>query len=144
MNKDWYTLTDQSGIYYDVYSFENPDAPYVSVSPNKAISLAQFDKIGLSDIQLHFERNIDSDFHFFKPKMCSANKVYIDDAAFNTVGQKDYTNVKSDLIQKYGQPTQNVNGTVAKTSHWDSTNYEIALTLDLKTLELILMYRSKN
>ena len=144
MNKDWYTLTDQSGMYYDVYSVEYPDNPYVSVSPKKSLSLDKFEKIGLGNIQLHFERNVNSDFHFFKPTLCTANKVYIDDGDFNLIGQKDFTNVKSDLIQKYGQPSQNVNGTVAKTSYWNSTNYEIALTLDLKTLELILMYRSKN
>ena len=144
MNKDWYSLTDLSKISYEIYSHEFPDAPYVSVPPCKTISLAQFNKLGLGDVQLHFERNVNSDFHFFKPKMCSASKVYNDDAAFNTVGPKDYTKVKSDLIQKYGQPTQNVNGTVAKTSYWNSTNYEVVLTLDLKTLELLLMYRTKN
>lgn len=144
MNKDWYSLTDLSKISYEIYSHEYPDAPYVSAPPCKALSLAQFNNLGLGDVQLHFERNVNSDFHFFKPTMCSANKVYMDDGDFDLIGQKDYTNVKSDLIQKYGQPSQNVNGTVAKTSYWNSTNYEIALTLDLKNLELILMYRSKN
>lgn len=144
MNKDWYSLTDLSKISFEIHFHENPDAPYVSVPTSKSLSLEQFSVLGLSDVQLYFNRNSPSDFHIFKPMMCTANIIYKNDDDFNIIGQKDLSKVKSDLIKKYGQPTQNVNGTVAKTSHWDSTNYEIALTLDLKTLELILMYRSKN
>ena len=56
MNKDWYSLTDLSKISYEIYSHEFPDAPYVSAPPCKTLSLAQFYKLGLGDVQLHFER----------------------------------------------------------------------------------------
>ena len=139
LNKDFYGITDASKMSYEQFQFENPTSQNIPFYPAKSQNLSQFIELGLSKVVIYFPRGESGDFHFLKPSMCIASKVYLNQQEFDNNAYRDYNLLLPKLKQAYGAPTNNVTGGQAISTAWKLSNQQVVLSLDKSEKKLMLM-----
>lgn len=139
LNEDFYSITDASKMSYEQYQFENPTAQNIPFYLSKSQSLSQFIELGLPKVVIYFPRGESGDFHFLKPSMCVASKVYLNQQEFDNNAYREYNLLLPKLKVIYGAPTNNVTGSQAISTAWKLSDQQVVLSLDKSEKKLMLM-----
>lgn len=139
LNKDFYSITDAGKASYEQFQFENPTSQNIPFYPAKSQNLSQFIELGLSKVVIYFPRGESGDFHYLKPSMCIASKVYSNQQEFDNNAYRDYNLLLPKLRQAYGTPTNNVTGSQAISTAWKLSDQQVVLSLDKSEKKLMLM-----
>lgn len=139
LNKDFYSITDAGKASYEQFQFENPTSQNIPFYPSKSQSLSQLIELGLPKVVIYFPRGESRDFHFLKPSMCIASKVYLNQQEFDNNAYREYNLLLPKLKVIYGAPTNNVTGSQAISTAWKLSDQQIVLSLDKSEKKLMLM-----
>jgi len=149
LDKDWYTLTEQSGLSYTLFKNQNPDSQFVTVNLHKSIyNLINPDllKIGL-DLKLGFEIKQVSDFNNLFPIHLFGSVKFKSLSEYRLKGIDKFSNLFSLLVKKFGFPTQMTvasdPGIDSAAFVWERENFLILINLNAANNKSIQLIYSK-
>ena len=149
LDKDWYTLTEQSGIAYTLFKHQNPDSPLVTVNLHESISnLINPDllEIGL-DLKLGFEIKQVSDFDNLFPIHLFGSVKFQSLSEYRLIGIDKFSKLFSLLVKKFGFPTQMAVASDpdidSGTFVWERKNFSILINSNAANNKSIQLIYSK-
>lgn len=129
LNSDWYTLTNISRFDYDMYNMQNPESKMISVAPHKELSITEFNSMGIEEILLGFPTGA-RDLNLLKPDICLGRHRYSSESDFNSNAYRDFNALLEKFKKTYGQPSDNVAGSLATSVKWAFSNQHIFISID--------------
>ena len=149
LDKDWYTLTEQSGIAYAISKNQYPNSPLVIVELDESIyNLINSDllEIGL-DLKLGFEKKQVSDFNNLFPVNLLGSVEFQSTSEYRLIGIDKFSKLFSLLIKKYGFPSQMIVASDPNidsgTFIWERKNLSILINLNAANNKSIQLIYSK-
>jgi len=148
LNKDWYTLSNQSvSAYYmqEQFRIEN-NLPGVGVNFDENYLLNYADKdflnIGFTDFMLIFPQGNQSNLDKVEPKQFYAFLKYKSETDYNALNEKVFTNIASILMEQFGPPNKTMKKSWGAMFEWSFDNAQIILNTN-KTEHISLVYTKK-
>ena len=129
LNSDWYTLTNIPKYEYAIYKYQNPESSTICVAPRKELSIAEFTSLGIDEISLCFPTG-KRDLNVLKPEYCVGEHRYSSESDFKSNAYKDFNILLEKFKKTYGEPSENVAGSVATSVKWNFSNHEIFISID--------------
>tara|TARA_B100001094_G_scaffold209945_1_gene203847 strand:+ start:171 stop:704 length:534 start_codon:yes stop_codon:yes gene_type:complete len=149
LNKDWFTLTNQSvGSYYnqEVYR-KNLNLEGVSMDIDKKYLDSNADKdfldIEFTDLVLNFPMGNQSSLNTLEPTIFMATKKYSSEKDYNAYNLEDFNKIVFILMNQYGAPNSTMKKDWGASFEWNLTNAQLMLTSN-KTQHIVLMYLKQN
>jgi len=145
LNKDWYTLSNQSAAAYFIqeqFRIEN-DIPGVGVSLDENYILNYADKeflnIGFTNIMLVFPQDNQSNLDKIQPEQFYAILKYKSETDYETFNEKAFANIAFVLMSQFGPPNKTMKESWGANFEWNLDNAQILLNTN-KTDHISLIY----
>lgn len=143
LNKDWYTLTNYSGLTYNINEANNKELPYVFSDFNFINSKVdeKFLRLGFDESIIGFPKGkSNTDLHLLKPICLIAYIIYDNIDAYSKNSFINITNIQKVLVEEFGSPisyTHNQDKCIIK---WETIDYHITLSSSKIGLETVYTY----
>ena len=141
LNKDWYTLTNQSQLSYVIN--ENVDYQSVSMDIDKNYLNSNVDKdfidIGFTSLVLSFPNLNQSNLDVLKPTMLVASLKYESDYVYSKNSSKDFNQIVYLLMNQFGTPNSSMKKDWGSAFDWKFDNAQLMLNSN-KTAHISLVY----
>jgi len=148
LNQSWSTLTNQSSLgYYNQKNFrEENNLPGVAEDLDDKYLLENtndnFLKIGFTDYVLVFPSESELNIDDLTPTIFTASKKYQSESDYDTLSEKDFTDVAAILMNQFGPPNKSMKESWGAMFEWNFENAQISLVRN-KSEHLSLLYLKK-
>lgn len=133
LNKDWYTLSNQSvSAYYMQEQFRKENnIPGVGVNFDENYLLKHADKdflnIGFTELMLIFPQGNQSNLDKVEPKQFYALLKYKSESDYDALSEKAFTKIASILMEQFGPPNKTMKKSWGAMFEWNFDNAQIML-----------------
>ena len=148
LNEDWFTLTNQSSLAYQMQEQfrkkNNTPGVGVNIDENYLLTYADTDflSVGFTDYILIFPQGNQSNLDKVEPKQFIALLKYKSESDYDALSEKAFTKIASILMEQFGPPNKTMKKSWGAMFEWDLDNAQLMLNSN-KNDHINFSYRKK-